>query len=94
MQFQVPPLTTRGRMSLLIIPALEVEGFSGTVQGLGVQLTRRAECTDYAHVTDGPVRALGGAADPVSLQWWRQQGRRPPQGGQSKARKGGHGKGM
>lgn len=66
-------------MRLLIIPALEVAGFSGTVQGLGVQLTGRAECTDCAHVTDGPVRTVGRAVDPVPLQWWRWQGKRWPE---------------
>lgn len=79
-------------MRLLIIPALEVAVFSGTVQGLGVQLAGRAECTDYAHVTDGPVRTAGGAVDPMPLQWWRPQGRRRPRrarGHQSKTRKAG-----
>lgn len=61
-------------MRLFIIPALEVAGFSGTVQGLGVQLTGRAECTDDAHVTDGPVRTMSGAVDQ-----WRWQGKRWPE---------------
>lgn len=34
MQFQVMLLTTRGRMRLFKIPALEVASFSGTVQSI------------------------------------------------------------